>query len=90
MPIGMGVSFLIGGYVASQFGWRSTFFVAGAPSLLLAALVLASFREPRRGATEGHESLSLTDEYVGNYIDALRFTWRNRPVLGAILGVAIY
>ncbi|MET0984527.1 MAG: MFS transporter [Steroidobacteraceae bacterium] len=50
--IGIAASFLIGGYVAAEHGWRAAFFVAGAPGLLLAVILLATVREPARGASE--------------------------------------
>lgn len=52
LPVGMFLSFVISGHVAHAYGWRAAFFVAGAPGLLLAALVLL-VREPARGASEG-------------------------------------
>lgn len=50
--IGTAVSFGLGGYVASHYGWRMAFWVAGAPGLLLVILLLLTVREPRRGAME--------------------------------------
>ena len=50
--IGSIVVFLVGGYVAANYGWRATFFMAGVPGLLLALLALATVREPVRGAQE--------------------------------------
>ena len=39
-----------GAWVAQQYGWRMTFFVAGAPGLALALLMWTTVPEPRRGA----------------------------------------
>jgi predicted MFS family arabinose efflux permease len=54
LPIGSGLSFLVGGYVAQRWGWRAALFVAAAPGLLcaLAALFL---HEPERGKVEHHD-----------------------------------
>ncbi len=49
-PAGVFFGFLVGGWVASQYGWRAAFIVAGAPGLLLALLLWGALREPRRGA----------------------------------------
>jgi predicted MFS family arabinose efflux permease len=38
-----------GGWFAEQWGWRSVFFIFGAPGLLLALLVWLTIPEPRRG-----------------------------------------
>lgn len=53
LPIGIGLSFAVSGTIAKEYGWRTAFFVAGAPGILLS---LAAFfiREPVRGAAEFH------------------------------------
>jgi MFS family permease len=48
---GMGgilLTFLLGGWVAERFGWRSVFWVAGVPGLVLAVVFLAVVSEPER------------------------------------------
>ena len=52
LPLGLGLSFLIGGYVGQHWGWRAALFLAAGPGLLCAAAVLF-MREPARGAVEG-------------------------------------
>ena len=47
--VGQLVTFLVGGWLLLQFGWRSLFLIAGVPGLLLAALLFFTCREPRRG-----------------------------------------
>src|SRR5208337_585702 len=51
IPVGSAMGYLLGGAVAALSGWRHAFFVAGAPGLLL-ALLLLPFREPERGESE--------------------------------------
>lgn len=51
LPIGVALSFGISGTVAKEYGWRTAFFVAGLPGILLALAVLF-IREPARGASE--------------------------------------
>ena len=51
LPLGIGLSFLVGGYVGQHWGWRAALFIAAAPGLLCA--VAAWFmHEPERGAVE--------------------------------------
>src|SRR5690606_38071127 len=52
--IGLGVflSFMVGGYIAAHWGWRAVFFMAGIPGIILAAVVLFTLREPRRGVND--------------------------------------
>jgi len=51
IPVGSALGYVVGGLMDAHFGWRSAFFVAGAPGLLLAALCL-KLREPPRGAQD--------------------------------------
>lgn len=51
MPVGAALGYLIGGAVASRWGWRSAFFVAGGPGLVL-ALVSLLIKEPARTTTQ--------------------------------------
>lgn len=46
--LGVIVSFLAGGYIASTYGWRVVFFIYGAPGLLLALAILFLVPEPIR------------------------------------------
>jgi MFS family permease len=53
LPIGLGLSFLVGGAVAQRWGWRTALFIAAAPGLLC-ALAALFIREPARGMVEEH------------------------------------
>ena len=55
--IGTGTIFLMGGYVAHHFGWRTVFVIAGVPGLLLGVLLLATVRDPRPPARAGAKGL---------------------------------
>jgi MFS family permease len=54
LPIGLGISNLVGGTVAQRWGWRTALFIAAAPGLLCAIAALF-VREPRRGMVEAHQ-----------------------------------
>jgi MFS family permease len=54
IPVGSALGYLLGGQLEHAFGWRSAFFIAGGPGLLLAALVLF-LREPPRTSRATHE-----------------------------------
>jgi len=47
-PIGSALGYLIGGAAESHYGWRSAFFVAGGPGILLALLCLLMQEPPRK------------------------------------------
>jgi MFS family permease len=51
LPLGLGLSNLVGGTVAQQWGWRAALFIAAAPGLLCAVAALF-IREPSRGMVE--------------------------------------
>ena len=51
IPVGGALGFIVGGEVAKTYGWRSAFFVAGAPGLAL-ALGSLLLPEPTRGAQD--------------------------------------
>ncbi len=51
--IGAYAAFLIGGIAGTYLGWRSAFFIAGFPGLLVAGLLYFTVKEPHRGLQEG-------------------------------------
>jgi MFS family permease len=61
-PLGSALGFLFGGFVEHHWGWRTAFFVAGGPGLLLAlaALLLA---EPERKAVASRSTEALARTY---------------------------
>ena len=49
IPIGGGIGYLAGGWIAQYFDWRTAFIVVGLPGILLALIVRLTLREPKRG-----------------------------------------
>ncbi len=101
-PIGAAAGYILGGLVATRFGWRAAFFVAGFPGLLL-ALLMWRLRDPPRGATEeaategetagppaapaeGSGEGAAAHGLAGVYADLAR----NRPFMLIVLGYAAY
>ncbi|HYM59528.1 MAG TPA: MFS transporter [Thermoanaerobaculia bacterium] len=87
IPIGAAAGYIVGGLVDQHYGWRAAFWVAGAPGLLLALLVLA-VREVPRGLHDAPETHAAphASAPIGAYLDLLR----NRQYLLAVLGYAAY
>jgi MFS family permease len=57
---GIAASFLVGGYVATDFGWRAAFLLAGVPGLVVAVIVLFLMQEPPRGRFDTGPVASFT------------------------------
>lgn len=52
-PIGVGTGLLFGGWAVEQYGWRTTFLLAGLPGLILGPLVFLTFPKIRKGMADG-------------------------------------
>jgi MFS family permease len=90
IPIGSALGYLLAGQMDAHFGWRSAFFVAGIPGLVLAALLLR-LPEVERGAQDtGDEAIhthgAASDTRWSTYVGLLR----NRPYRTTVLGYAAY
>jgi MFS family permease len=51
VPLGTILGLILGGVIADAYGWRTAFYVAGAPGLLLALITALTVREPRAKVT---------------------------------------
>lgn len=51
IPVGSALGYIVGGVIGERYGWRQAFWVAGAPGVALAFLLLL-LEEPRRGARD--------------------------------------
>jgi len=51
IPVGSAVGYILGGEIDALLGWRWAFFVAGAPGVVL-AVILLFLRDPPRGALD--------------------------------------
>jgi MFS transporter, Spinster family, sphingosine-1-phosphate transporter len=60
IPIGSALGYVLGAQIATHYGWRYAFFVAGAPGAALAT-VLLFLRDPPRGAQDARELRKLAE-----------------------------
>jgi len=85
---------VVGGLIDKHYGWRSAFFVAGVPGLLLAALCLL-LRDPPRGAQDpGAAAIAAAAPKSSTIV---KDTWaaygrlmHNKPYVLTILAYAAY
>jgi MFS transporter, Spinster family, sphingosine-1-phosphate transporter len=59
IPVGTAIGYIVGGFVGARHGWRNAFFIAGAPGLALAFLLLL-IHEPVRGTYDPPGTLTST------------------------------
>ncbi len=52
LPLGIALSFLAGGWLTMQHGWRTAYLLAGIPGILLAPILVVLLPEPERGQAE--------------------------------------
>ncbi len=92
IPVGAALGYVLGGLVNQAYGWQATFFIAGAPGLLLAFLCL-KLPDPARGAqdeaTPGATSGSAEAGPAGA-LATYGHLLRNRSYLLTVLGYAAY
>jgi MFS family permease len=84
IPVGSAAGYVLGGFVNQHWGWRAAFWIAGAPGLLLALLVLF-VRDPPRGI---HDVTPTGPAKAGlaTYLGLVR----NAPYLLTVLGYGAY
>ena len=88
IPVGAALGYIVGGLMSHHFNWRAAFFIAGAPGILLALLVL-SLKDPPRGAQDdaGAQSAGpIPSSPVAVYLDL----FKQRPYMLVVLGYAAY
>ncbi|PZQ33020.1 MAG: MFS transporter [Stenotrophomonas acidaminiphila] len=80
--LGVLVAFAAGGVIAQTWGWRVAFSAAGLPGLLLTVVLLATVRDPRRGA---HDAAAVQGEAPPLWA-VLRQLWQSRAFRYTALG----
>ncbi len=93
VPLGIMLGFMIGGYVSTHWGWRTAFFVAGAPGLVLGLLVWLTVREPQRGLADGHAARVAPAPTLAETLVSLKtafaFMWRSKAARHVVTGLTL-
>ena len=97
VPIGVGTSLLIVGYLGPAIGWRNCFYLLGAVGVLLAVVMLFVREPPRRQAAlresvpkPTFRALLQTLFFALRHSPALRLTMAGGVALHLILGAATF
>jgi len=90
IPIGSALSYVVSGQIDVHFGWRSAFFVAGIPGLVLAALALRLYDPPRGLHDPKPAAGAIASAARAGVRAAYAVLRRNRPYLLTVLGYAAY
>lgn len=86
-PLGVMISFALGGMLAAAHGWRNVFVYAGIPGLILAALVFFTIAEPLRGRLDNKADENDCDgspekdaPKAGRFVEAVKVIKATRPL----------
>lgn len=85
IPVGSALGYVLGGFMDVHFGWRTAFFVAGIPGLILAAVCLL-MQDPPRGAQDASPPVAAGGQSKLTY----RRLFDNPPYVFTVLGYAAY
>ncbi|MGH8027824.1 MAG: spinster family MFS transporter [Pseudoxanthomonas sp.] len=80
--LGVLFAFAVGGVIAQTWGWRATFIAAGIPGLLLTVLLLATVRDPQRGASDA----IVAKDRAPAFGEVMGQLWRSRAFRYTALG----
>ena len=85
--LGGGFGTMIGGAIASVYGWRMAMIAVGLPGIILAIIVRLYMVEPRRGLSD---PAYVTDrEAMPSIGSAFAEMWRSPPVFHLVMAVAL-
>ena len=71
VPIGVGVSLLIAGYLGESLGWRNCFYLLGGIGLILGLSALLFKDRPRKNASDNKEQQTLSKETTVEIVKTL-------------------
>ena len=87
IPVGAALGYIVGGLMSHHFNWRAAFFIAGAPGIVLALLVLR-LKDPPRGGQD--EALSPDRGPTPGPVAVYLSLFKQAPYMLVVLGYAAY
>jgi MFS family permease len=80
--IGVFLGYLVGGWLNEFYGWRTVYFVAGVPGLILALMFWMTVREPARGSADrSGQAVSAS-----SFRETLLFFLQSKTYLFVVIG----
>ena len=89
VPLGVGVSLLIVGYLGPWIGWRNCFYALGAFGVVLAVIMLLIPETPRRHLAAQGAADAVERPSFAQIFQTLWFALRNCPALALTMGGGI-
>jgi predicted MFS family arabinose efflux permease len=83
-PIGAWLGSDIAGMVSTHHGWRAAFFVLGIPGLILALIILATIKEPKRGQLD-----AVSTDNPPTVMETFKFLWSQKSAVHAMMGAGL-
>lgn len=80
------LGFLIGGWAATEYGWRAAFLIAGLPGVIFALLFWLVVREPWRGMADGMRSTPPSQPPM---LATLRIFWKSNSYRYLLVGASL-
>lgn len=84
--LGSALAFLVGGWLVTNYDWRTAFYVVGLPGIMLAAIVAFTVRELPRGTSEQRSADKAAPLPLG---EVLRFLLKQRAFVFIAAGSSI-
>ena len=83
--LGTAMSLMLGGLVAAHWGWRTAFFIAGVPGILIAALLFFTVKEPVREKSTSSDPNAKAPSFFAT----LAYVVKTPVVRHAFLGISL-
>jgi predicted MFS family arabinose efflux permease len=83
-PIGAWLGADMAGAVAAAYGWRSAFLVLGIPGILLAAIIMLTIKEPKRGCLD-----AVSDDKTPSLAETLKFLLSQKSAVHVMMGTGV-
>lgn len=87
--LGIMAAYLLGGYVATKWGWRMAFYVAFAPAPIVALMLLLTVRSPERRDVPAIAPNPAGRSFVGEFVEAITFIRRQPGLIHLMVGMVV-